>query len=168
MNNVQTETARKVPLFVRTPFIEMEGLFTDDVLNQGGEHSLHHNKIEIDPEMMKTMFLTVDFWPSVDHAENLPSPRVIKSHLPIEMLPPTLLDTCKVIFVCRTPKDCCVSFYNHFMNFPEYKFKGEFADYAELFLEGTVEFGSYWTMLKVQIFSTLQFCNTIFFSNTLK
>ena len=155
MNNVQTETARKVPLFVRTPFIEMEGLFTDDMLNQGGE--LHHNQIEIDPEMMKAMFHTVD------HAENLPSPRVIKSHLPIEMLPPNLLDTCKVIFVCRTPKDCCVSFYNHFMNFPEYKCKGEFADYAELFLEGTVEFGNYWTMLKVQIFSTLQFCSTIFF-----
>ena len=93
--------------------------------------------------MTKAMFHTVY------HAENLPSSRVIKSHLPIEMLPPNLLDTCKVIFVCRTPKDCCVSLYNHFMNFPKYKCKGEFADYAELFLEGTVEFGNYWTMLKV-------------------
>ena len=156
MNNVDIETARKVPLWVRTPFLEFEGLWTDDPsMTEGDDFSSGGN--DFDPKMMEAMLK------SVDHTENLPSPRVIKSHFPIEMLPPNLLDTCKVIFISRNPKDFCVSYYNHFLNFPEYKFKGEFADYAELFLEGTVEFGSYWTMLKVQIFSTLQFCNTIFF-----
>ena len=28
--------------------------------------------------------------------ENLPSPRTIKTHFPLELLPPKLLDTCKV------------------------------------------------------------------------
>ena len=88
---------------------------------------------------------------SVDEAKNLSSPRMIKTHLPFEMLPPNLLDTCKVIFVCRSPKDCCVSFYNHYLNLHQYnyKFKGEFSDFAELFMKGMVQFGNYWTMLKV-------------------
>ena len=39
----------------------------------------------------------------VSFAENLPTnkPRVIKSHLTFEMLPPKLLDTCKVVYVSR-------------------------------------------------------------------
>merc|ERR1712106_376233 len=54
-------------------------------------------------------------------AENAPSPRVIKTHLPFEFLPPKLLDTCKVIFVGRNPKDVCVSSYHHHGLFPHYK-----------------------------------------------
>ena len=133
MNNVDRETAKKVPLWVRTPFLEIEGLWTDDPSMTEGD--------DFSSEAMHK---------SIDHTENLPSPRVIKSHFPIEMLPPNLLDTCKVIFISRNPKDCCVSYYNHCLNFPEYKFKGEFADYAQIFLEGTFEYGSYWTMLKVK------------------
>ena len=34
-------------------------------------------------------------------AESMPSPRVIKTHLPLDMLPPDLLDVCKVVFVAR-------------------------------------------------------------------
>jgi hypothetical protein len=38
-----------------------------------------------------TMMLTLD------KVEKMPSPRVIKSHLPFYLLNPKLLDTCKVI-----------------------------------------------------------------------
>ena len=34
-------------------------------------------------------------------ADQLKSPRIIKSHLPISMLPPNLLDTSKVLYVGR-------------------------------------------------------------------
>ena len=52
----------------------------------------------------------------VAFADNLPTskPRVIKSHLTFEMLPPKLLETCKVVYVCRNPKDTIVSFYKVF------------------------------------------------------
>ena len=55
-----------------------------------------------------------------------------------------------VIFVCRNPKDTCVSFYHHHALFPDYKMKPNFPDFANLFLQGALEYGSYWTMLKVK------------------
>ena len=131
VNNVDIEAAKKYPLLARSPFLEMEGLFPPS-----------NNDITMDSTLEYIMN-------SFKTAENLPSPRVIKSHFPLELLPPNLLDTCKVIFVSRTPKDCAVSFYNHYMNVPIAKFEGTFNDFAELFLEGNVEYGNYWTMLKV-------------------
>ena len=90
---------------------------------------------------------------TVKLAASAPSPRVIKSHLPFEFLPPNLLDTCKVIFVGRRPKDCCVSFFHHFQNDASvlnHRMKADidFNDFAQLFLKGAVMYGNYWTMLK--------------------
>jgi len=48
-----------------------------------------------------------------DDLEKIPSPRLIKSHLPFELLPPNLVSVCKVIFCCRNIKDAAVSFYHH-------------------------------------------------------
>lgn len=62
--------------------------------------------------------------PSVEMVNNLPSPRFLKSHLPLSLLPPSLLDTCKVVYVARDPRDVAVSFYHHnlYINFfPEEK-----------------------------------------------
>ena len=88
---------------------------------------------------------------SVEFAAKLPSPRVIKSHLPFEFLPPKLLDTCKVIYVGRNPKDTCVSYYHHHLSIKEeYKLEGSFSDFANIYLQGILEYGSYWTMLKVK------------------
>merc|ERR1712018_865412 len=92
---------------------------------------------EKDPAMEVWLQLMTN---SIKLADDMPSPRVIKTHLPFEMLPPNLLDTCKVIFVSRNPKDCCVSFYHHAKNMEESntiengEFIGTFADFAETFL----------------------------------
>ena len=147
VNKVDTETAKKVPLFIRTPFIEMEGLYTPKNIEEAYEFA-KKNGIE----GMESMIETVKF------TKELPGPRVIKTHLPFEFLPPKLLDTCKVIFVCRNPKDACVSFYHHHHNFRKYKFKGNFEEFAKCYREGNLEYGSYWTMLKVISHNIRDFC----------
>ena len=134
VNDVNIDALFKIPLFARSPFIEMEGLIGElrDILEQ-----------HLPPQAQEMML------ESIKLAENMPSPRVIKTHLPLAMLPPHLLDTCKVIFVCRNPKDTCVSYYYHQRNIPAYNYVGNFEDFAEMFKNGTLEYGSYWTMLKV-------------------
>ncbi|CAG9584917.1 unnamed protein product [Danaus chrysippus] len=49
--------------------------------------------------------------PSWKTLEMAPSPRFIKTHLPLSMLPPNLLNTAKVIYVARDPRDVAVSYY---------------------------------------------------------
>ena len=69
--------------------------------------------------------------------------------MPVSMLPPKLFESgCKVIYVCRNPKDACVSYFHHtaliFPNFQE-----PFQHYEAMYKEGKVEYGSYWYHLKV-------------------
>jgi hypothetical protein len=141
VNNVDTQKARDVPLFVRAPFIEMEGRFHDRLVEELAKDDAK-NGTEKTHALMESLLNSFKF------TDNLPSPRVIKTHLPFEMLPPKLLDTCKVVFVARNPKDCCVSFYHHH-NTLDYYYKGDFEQFEKLFMDGTVEFGNYWTLLKV-------------------
>jgi len=123
MNKVDTVTAKEKHLFLRSPFIDFAF-----ILNQS--------------EAEVNAFF--------DQLDSLPSPRIIKSHLPFELLPLNLLDTCKVIFVCRNVKDAAVSFFHH-----ERLMKGHdrvdmpFDKYAEsLFRPGLVILGGHFQMLE--------------------
>ena len=84
MNNLDLEATKKIQLYERSPFLEAEGLESKELHNPLIQNSL-------------------------EKIEKMDSPRVIKTHLPFEFLPPNLLDICKVIYVARNPKDCCVS-----------------------------------------------------------
>ena len=46
-------------------------------------------------------------------AENIPSPRTLRSHLPYNLMPggPPNTTTAKYIYIARNPKDVCVSFW---------------------------------------------------------
>ena len=49
------------------------------------------------------------------------------------MLPKNLLDTCKVVYVARNPKDCCVSYFHHKKLLSDtYGFEGSFTDFEQL------------------------------------
>ena len=85
---------------------------------------------------------------TIEYAKSLKSPRLIKSHLPLFMLPPKLLDTCKVVYVCRNPKDCCVSYYHHTLLMGNNDMKNGFPEFAKRFMKGQIEYGNYWTHLK--------------------
>lgn len=100
---------------------------------------------------------------SISYVESIPSPRIIKTHLPLEFLPPNLLETCKVIWVARNVKDSAVSFYNHEQLLPNHGLKPEsFEQWCSLYMKGQTLFGNYWSHLKV--FPILIYSNALFFS----
>ncbi|XP_042858264.1 sulfotransferase family cytosolic 1B member 1-like [Penaeus japonicus] len=70
--------------------------------------------------------------------------RIIKTHLQIDLLNPDLLDTCKVVYVARNPKDVCVSLFHHARISKMDSFEGDFPEYAEAFMANQVIYGPYW------------------------
>ena len=87
------------------------------------------------------------------------SPRNVKTHLPISMLPPKLLDKCKVIYVARNPQDTCVSFYYHEKAFGPYN--GDFQSFFKLFVNNQLYYTPYWTHLK-EAFGVKEHPNLLF------
>ena len=92
---------------------------------------------------------------ALKHLAAMTSPRVIKSHLPLYLLPPSLVDTCKVslsleerpiaddsfgvcrcqvVYVARNPKDVIVSFFHHHRLFYLHEYTGDIDKFAEYFM----------------------------------
>merc|ERR1712071_218459 len=62
------------------------------------------------------------------------SPRVLKSHLPFYLLPPHLVDTCKVVYVARNPKDVIVSYFHHHRLVNCQNYTNDIDKFAEYFM----------------------------------
>ena len=86
----------------------------------------------------------------VEHVQNMPTPRVIKSHLPFSMVPWN--DKAKYIYLCRNPFDTCVSYFHHakgFLGDGKYDISElTFDEYFEIFFSGTHNYGDYFHHLK--------------------
>lgn len=80
---------------------------------------------------------------SVEYVNNLPSPRFIKSHLPLPLLP-SQLDKIKpkIVYTCRHPKDVAVSSYFHFRMV--HNFAATFDDFCDLMIKGLTPLGNLW------------------------
>ena len=88
------------------------------------------------------------FNPTIDLADNLSGRRIIKTHLPLEFLPPGLLEKCKVVYVARNVKDTVVSYYHHNLLLDWHGFKGTFGQFLQHFQDGILPYGSYWYHLR--------------------
>ncbi|KAG0721089.1 Sulfotransferase 1A1 [Chionoecetes opilio] len=73
--------------------------------------------------------------------ENAPDPRTIKTHIPLSLLLPTLLDTCKVVCVARNPKDTVVSYFKHWRWMKDSQRSLE--SYVQYFVEDELAYGPY-------------------------
>ncbi|KAL6855859.1 hypothetical protein ACP4OV_018661 [Aristida adscensionis] len=72
----------------------------------------------------------------------LPSPRLLSTHLPFTLLPePVTAGGCKVVYVCRDPKDMVVSMW-HFLRRVQPELS--FADTFESVCDGTLAVGPVW------------------------
>ncbi|XP_077529676.1 sulfotransferase 1C2-like [Haemaphysalis longicornis] len=95
-------------------------------------------------ERRKTMpFLE---WVGADVVSATARPRIIKSHLPLQLLP--FSAKAKYIYVARNPYDVCVSNYYHKKVVPFYFFEnGTFDEFVDMFVRGKVTYGDYFDHL---------------------
>ncbi|XP_056389258.1 sulfotransferase 1C2-like isoform X2 [Hyla sarda] len=80
----------------------------------------------------------------VEAADAMESPRILKTHLPIQLMPPSFWEkNVKVVYVARNAKDCMVSyFYFQKINktLPD---PGTWNEYFSTFLDGKTPWGSW-------------------------
>ncbi|KAB1200745.1 Cytosolic sulfotransferase 5 [Morella rubra] len=82
--------------------------------------------------------------PDLDHSV---SPRLFSTHLSYKLLPTSIKDsTCKIVYLCRDPKDTFVSYW-HFLNKKELtmvKNNYSFEEAYDMFTRGSSAYGPYW------------------------
>ena len=74
--------------------------------------------------------------------ENIPAPRILKTHLPWDLVPKNPLS--KYVYCYRNPKDVLISFHLHTTGSLGHAYDGSLSEFLELFLRGEVEYGSWW------------------------
>ena len=124
-NGCNFEEAKAVPIDRRFPFLDLPVLlefFKDDI-----------------PPSLHNYFETVEEWPS---------PRLIKSHLRLCLLPDDLLEKSKAVFCLRNPKDTVVSYYHHEKLMKGHGYAGDFPTYFDLFMDNLVIYSSYFEYIK--------------------
>ncbi|KPJ17661.1 Sulfotransferase 1C4 [Papilio machaon] len=117
-NNLDFDTASAIPVSTRYSFIEYPTL-ASEVRKPTPNSSIKGQRAT--EEDYKTF-------------PNLPSPRYVKSHSPLSLLPPNLLDTAKVFHIARDPRDVVVSY--HFMHI---MFR---------YFDQSVQFKEFWNLFK--------------------
>ena len=60
---------------------------------------------------------------SVGYVANMKGRRVIKTHLPMQLLPEGVCEKAKVVYLARNPKDVAVSFYYHNVNLKNHDYQ---------------------------------------------
>ncbi|KAL3272507.1 hypothetical protein HHI36_013983 [Cryptolaemus montrouzieri] len=144
-NNLDFEGTKK-DMMERVPFLEIEMIFNDKTLE---ERMLSHPQ-------------TSPFSISSRVLEETKKNRVIKTHLPFELLPSDIFKKrCKVIYVCRYPKDVAVSYYHIQKSAWHINFQGDFSKYWSFFQNGNCMFGPYFEHVR-QGFEKKELKNVLF------
>ncbi|XP_071093522.1 sulfotransferase 1A1-like [Haliotis cracherodii] len=87
---------------------------------------------------------------SEEEYKDLPSPRILNTHLLFSQLPEQVkVKKPKILYLTRNPKDMTVSFYNFVMKLPMYyKYTGEWNNFVRPSLEGKFDYGSWFDYVK--------------------
>ncbi|NXM97366.1 ST1B1 Sulfotransferase, partial [Sylvia borin] len=80
-----------------------------------------------------------------EQLEAMPSPRIIKTHIPAHILPKSFWENrCKMIYVGRNAKDVAVSYYHFDLMNKFHPHPGTWAQYLEEFMAGRGGTGHLW------------------------
>ncbi|XP_068919856.1 sulfotransferase 1A1-like isoform X4 [Petaurus breviceps papuanus] len=78
-----------------------------------------------------------------------PAPRLLKTHLPLSLLPQALLDRkIKIIYMARNAKDVAVSYFNFYKMAKVHPDPGTWEDFLETFMTEKVSYGSWYQHVK--------------------
>lgn len=84
--------------------------------------------------------------PSVDFdlLKKMESPRIFKTHLPVDILPNNALKDSKIVYVLRNPKDVTISSFEFNRNCTQSKMNQNLQEYIESFKNGKLFYGPWW------------------------
>lgn len=122
-NNLDFETNNKIRLNERVLYLESKLIFNDGYDEQAA-------------------ILINELNRRLDVVNTAKSPRIIKSHLHVNLLPKQIWTVKpKIIYVSRNVKDVAVSWYHHFRNIQGYE--GDFNDFMDAFLAHHIIYAPY-------------------------
>ncbi|XP_059946490.1 sulfotransferase 1B1 [Mesoplodon densirostris] len=120
----------------------------DMVLNDGDVENCKRDVITVKVPMLE-MALPGLRISGIEQLEKNPSPRLVKTHLPIDLIPKSFWENnCKMIYLARNAKDVAVSFYHFDLMNNLQPLPGTWGEYLEKFLTGNVAFGSWFNHVK--------------------
>ena len=130
-NDCKFEEAKAVPLDRRFPFLEFNIHF-DFAVKECNQFTTYFT---IQGDYLKAL-------------EEMPSPRLIKSHFHFCLLPDDLLEKSKVVICLRNPKDTVVSFYYHQKLMKISGYTGDFPAFFDLFMDNLIIYTPYFEYIK--------------------
>ena len=80
---------------------------------------------------------------TLEQLDEAVDPRFIKTHLPLSFLPSNLLETAKVIYVARDPRDVMTSYFHHHRLIKSLDYIGDLPTFARRFIKNQVRTGPY-------------------------
>lgn len=136
-NKFDFETAKKINIWERSPFFEISLFFhekTKSMFLKENENNEENKKI------IENMS-----YPGYLAIESISSPRLIKTHFPLSLLPKGVKEKkCKIIYIARNPKDVVVSYYHLLRTWRTSNYIASFPEFWKQFKEGLVPWGPYW------------------------
>ncbi|BAH95509.1 cytosolic sulfotransferase 5 [Oryza sativa Japonica Group] len=106
-------------------------------LHRGTDELVAHSPHQLVPFLESQVFVN----DRIPDLSSLSSPRLFMTHIPSQSLPNSVATSgCKVVYLCRDPKDCFVSlwhFWNRFMPW-------DIDEAHRQFCDGVSQFGPFW------------------------